>query len=139
MREVAVTTEGRTFFGAGPMKWQRVQQHVVARPVEPRQREKQAVEQVWRSHEPVNHAEPGVRPVVVAPVLRAHYVIASIAAALLTQRRVDGLETAVEADVVHAALGHPLCDRIGGARRDTGSDAGAGKDSSGSCALASSA
>ena len=63
--EVAVTAVGRTLFGATAVERQRVQQHVVARPVEPRQREEQSVEQVRRTHEAVDQAQRGMRPVVV--------------------------------------------------------------------------
>ena len=54
----------------------------------------------------------------MAPVLGVHHVVAGEAAALVTQRRVDGFEAAVEPDVVHVALGDPFGDRAGRAGRD---------------------
>ena len=75
-REEAVTAERRALLGAPAVERQRVQHHVVAGAVEPRQREEQAVEQVCRSHESVDHAQRRVRPVVVAPMLGVHNVIA---------------------------------------------------------------
>src|SRR5262245_34518694 len=106
MGKVAVTTEGRTLFGARAVEWQRVQQHIVTGPVEPRQRKEQSVEQVRRSHEPVDHTQRGMRSVLVAPVLGAHHVVADVAATLLAQGRIDGLEAAVEPDIVYGAAAH---------------------------------
>ncbi len=79
-----------------------------------------------------------MRAVVVTPMLRVHDVIALVPAALVAQRRVDRLEAAVESDVVHPAVGDPLGDRVG--RRDEirGTDVGAGNDTAGSWAAASS-
>ena len=109
------------------MERKRVQQYVVTGSIEPREREEQPVEQIGRSHEAVDHAQGRVWAVVVDPVLSAHHVVAHKAPALLTHRRVDRLEAAVEPDIAYTALGHPLRNGIGRARRDARLCGGSGE------------
>ena len=86
--EVAVSAEGRVLFGATPVEREGIEHHVVARTVEPRQREEQSVEQVGRPHESVDHAQRGPRAVTMPPMLGMDNVVAFVAASPVPHGRV---------------------------------------------------
>ena len=116
--EVAVTAERREPFRPPTVKRQGVQQHIVARPVIPRQREEQSVEQVRRPHEAMDDAERRAWSVIVAPVLRARNAIGAKRVPLLSHRRVDRGEAATERDVVDRPVRQPLGEQAGVPRPD---------------------
>ena len=118
--EIAETAERRELFGPLAVKRQRVHQDVVAGPVIPRQREEPPVGQIRRPHEAVDDAQRGTRPVVMAPVLRAHDVVGRSRRSIACASRVDRREAAGKRDVVHRAARDPLCQRAGRPRRDPG-------------------